>query len=102
MHLTIRNVDPVVKAALEERARADAMSQSEAARRALARGLGVKVPRRHLAGIGLEVTDAASLDALCRVDWEIPDFSDADLDGMEDGEKTRTGGAQNAVEVPEP
>ena len=58
-HMTIRNVDPVVKAALEERARADGVSQTEAARQALARGLGVKVPRRRLRGVGQEVLGEA-------------------------------------------
>ena len=89
-HMTIRNVNPAVKAALEERARAEAISQSEAARRALARGLGVKVARRDLAGMGREIMEAAELDALGRIDWETPAFGDADLDAMMSEEDART------------
>lgn len=91
-HMTIRNIDPAVKTALEERARAEAISQSEAARRALARGLGVRIARRDLAGLGREMLDATSLDALGQVDWEAPDFADADLDAMMSDEDARTRG----------
>ena len=89
-HMTIRNVDPVVKAALEERARVDGVSQTEAARQALARGLGVKVPRRRLRGIGREVLSEAALGEMARVDWEAPAFTDAELDALERDEAART------------
>ena len=92
-HMTIRNVDPVVKVALEERARADGVSQTEAARQALARGLGVRVPRRRLRGIGREVLGEAALGELARVDWEAPAFSDDELDALDREEVERTGSA---------
>lgn len=91
-HMTIRNVDPAVKAALEARARTDAISQSEAARRALARGLGVKIPRRSLRGLGRELMDEPELDALGRIDWTAPPFADGDLDAMMSEDDGRTGG----------
>ena len=91
-HMTIRNVDPVVKAALEKRARADGVSQTEAARQALARGLGVKVPRRRLRGLGRNVLGEAALSQLSRVDWEVPALSDAELDALEREEAERQGG----------
>ena len=90
-HVTIRNVDPLVKSALEERARRDGVSQTEAARRALARGLGVRVPRRHLDGLGDAVLGAAALGALAAVDWTEPAFGDAELDAFEREEAERTG-----------
>lgn len=92
-HMTIRNVDPVVKAALEEAARAQRISQSEAARRALARGLGVRLPRRSLQGLGEEVADAATLEALGRVSWDAPAFSDEELDALAAEEAARIGEA---------
>ena len=87
-HMTIRNVDPAVKAALEEAARMRGISQSEAARRALARGLGVRLPRRDLAGIGAAVLggvdpDGAARGAMRAVDWTAPAFTEAELDAME-------------------
>lgn len=93
-HLTIRNLDPTVKAALEERARADAISQSEAARRALAKGLGVRVPRRSLRGVGRELLDQATLEELARIDWTEPAFSDDELDalGAAEAERMAAGG----------
>lgn len=92
-HLTIRNVDPLVKAALEARARAEGVSQTEAARQALARGLGVKVPRRRLAGLGEAVFDRRTLDALGAVDWTAPAYSDEELDALESAETERGGAA---------
>jgi hypothetical protein len=89
-HVTIRNVDPLVKSALEARARADGVSQTEAARRALAQGLGVKVPRRSLGGIGEAVFDRRALEALGQVDWSEPAFSDDELDAMEREEARRS------------
>ncbi|WP_299819379.1 hypothetical protein [uncultured Jannaschia sp.] len=89
--MTIRNVDPAVKAALEARARAESISQSEAARRALARGLGVKIPRRDLGGLGAELLDPAPRAALGRIDWTAPAFTDAELDAMMAEETTRSG-----------
>ena len=94
-HMTIRNVDPVVKAALEERARADGVSQTEAARQALARGLGVRVPRRRLRGMGREVLGEAALSELSRVDWEAPAFSDEELDTLDREEADRLGGGDS-------
>lgn len=92
MHrVTVRNVDPAVKAALERAARAQHISQSEAARRALARGLGVRVPRRSLQGLGKEVVDASTLAALGHVSWDAPAFSDEKLDALAAGEAARTG-----------
>lgn len=90
--MTICNVDPVVKAALEERARADGVSQTEAAHQALARGLGVKVPRRRLRGLGRTVLGEAALSELSRVDWEAPALSNAELDALEREEAERLGG----------
>ena len=92
-HMTIRNVDPAVKAALAERARTDGVSQTEAARQALARGLGVKVPRRRLGGLGREVLGEPALEELARVDWEAPAFSDAELDALDREEAERMGRA---------
>ncbi len=89
-HVTIRNVDPLVKSALEARARDEGISQTEAARRALARGLGVKVPRRDLAGVGEAVLPPDALRALGGVDWTEPAFSDAELDAMEREEAERS------------
>lgn len=89
-HLTIRNVDPLVKSALEAKARADGISQTEAARRALARGLGVKVPRRRLGGVGEAVLDRRALDALAQVDWSQPAFTDDELDALEREEARRS------------
>lgn len=89
-HLTIRDVDPLVKSALEEQARRDGVSQTEAARQALARGLGVRIPRRHLGGIGAALLDRQALDALGQVDWTAPSFSEAELDAMEQAEAART------------
>lgn len=91
-HMTIRNVDPAVKAALEERAQADGISQTEAARQALARGLGVKVPRRQLRGLGRDVLGEAALGELGRVDWEAPTLSDAELDALDREGTERMGG----------
>lgn len=88
-HMTIRNVDPAVKAALEARARADGVSQTEAARQALARGLGIKVPRRRLRGLGREVLGAPALEELARVDWQAPAFSNAELDVLDHEEAER-------------
>ncbi|WP_299841326.1 hypothetical protein [uncultured Jannaschia sp.] len=81
-HLTIRNLDPAVKAALEARARADFISRSEAARRALARGFGLRIPRRDLGGLDEELLDSALHDALGRIDWTAPAFTDVELDAM--------------------
>ena len=55
-HLSLRNVDPAIDAALREAARRDGLSKSEAARRALARGLGVTIRRRDLSGLGAALT----------------------------------------------
>ena len=95
-HVTIRNVDALIKAALEKRARTDAISQSEAARQALARGLGVKIRRRDLGGIGREVVGDAALAELAGIDWTRPAFSDAELDGLEVDEATRIQGRDGA------
>ena len=85
-----------MKAALEERARADGVSQTEAARQALARGLGVRVPRRRLGGIGRVVFGEVALGELARVDWEAPAFSDAELDALERDEVKRMSGGTGA------
>ena len=92
-HMTIRNVDPVVKAAIEDRARADGVSQTEAARQALARGLGVKVPRRRLRGVGKEILGEAALRELRRIDWEAPALSDGELDALDRDEAKRVASA---------
>jgi hypothetical protein len=95
-HLTLRDVDPRVKAALEARAQAEGLSQAEAARRALARGLGVRLPRRNLRGLGAAMFGPAALDALAQVDWTAPSFTDVELDALERAEAARCGAEPSA------
>lgn len=78
-HLTLRNVDPAIEAALREAAARDGLSKSEVARRALARGLGVTIRRRNLSGLGSAVMDEAAREALAAQDWEAPDL---DIDAL--------------------
>ena len=51
----------------------------------------MKVPLRSLRGIGREMLDASTLNALGRVDWEAPAFADGGLDAMMEEEDNRTG-----------
>ena len=89
-HMTIRNVDPAVKAALEETAKAQRISQSEAARRALAEGLGVRIPKRNLRGLGRRMgLTEEQLEELGKIDWTKPAFTDEEWEQMEAEEEER-------------
>ena len=90
-HLTLRNVDPLIDAALREAARREGLSKSEVARRALARGLGVTLRRRDLSGLGAALMDDGARRTLGAQDWERPDLSAADHDTLE-AEALRRGG----------
>lgn len=89
-HMTIRNIDPATPAAIEARAAQDGVSQAEAAREALARGLGVKIKRRSLQGIGAEIFPPETLKALSEIDWTKPAFTDEEWEEMEREEDERT------------
>ncbi|WP_308916656.1 hypothetical protein [Jannaschia sp. LMIT008] len=90
-HLTLRNVDPAIDAALREAAARDGLSKSEVARRALAKGLGVTIKRRDISGLGDRLMDRRSREILAAQDWITPDLSDADYDEME-AEAEKRGG----------
>ena len=82
-HLTLRNVDPAIEAALREAAAREGLSKSEVARRALARGLGGTIRRRDLSGLGAALMDDAARRVLAAQDWDAPDLEAAALDGLE-------------------
>ena len=90
-HLTLRNVDPAVDAALRDAAARDCISKAEAARRALAKGLGVTLRRRDLSNLGAAILTAPARATLAAQDWEAPDFDAAALEALEAEAQARGG-----------
>ncbi len=90
--LTIRDVDETVKTAPEDRAKKEGISQSALARRLLAGSLGVKVRKRDLGGLRLELFSGEGLKALNEINRSEPCFTDEELDRMMEEKDQRIAG----------